>query len=58
MEKYIKATEATVKALEALAVVVMLAYGIIWFERWQRPEGVKHGKEKRIVYSVDTIKSI
>jgi hypothetical protein len=54
MEKYIKATEATVKALEALAVVVMLAYGIIWFERWQRPEGMKN----KAVYSVDTMKKI
>jgi hypothetical protein len=58
MEKYIKATEATVKALEAFAVVVLLAYGIICFERWQRPEGMKVKKEKRIVYSVDTIKGI
>jgi hypothetical protein len=54
MEKYIKTMEITVKALEALAVITLLIYGIIWFERWQRPEGVK----KRIAYSVDTIKEI
>jgi hypothetical protein len=54
MERYVKTMEATVKALEALAIVVLLAYGIIWFERWQRPEGMK----KRIVYSVDTIKEV
>ena len=58
MEKYIKAAEVTVKALEAIAVVAILAYGIIWFERWQRPEGMKHKKEKRIVYSVDTLKEV
>jgi len=54
MEKYIKTAEATVKAMEAIAAMIILVYGVIWFERWQRPEGVK----KRIVYSVDTIKEI
>ncbi len=57
MEKYIKTAEATVKAMEAIAAMIILVYGVIWFERWQRPEEVKREKEKSS-YSVDTIKKI
>lgn len=52
MEKYIAVAEATTKFLEALAVISLLIYGIICFERWQRPEGVKKSIE-----SVDTNKA-
>lgn len=55
MEKYIRAAEATVKVMEMIATAVILIlvttsiYGIICFERWQRPEEVK-----KITESVDT----
>lgn len=49
MGKYIQAAEVTVKIMEAMAVATILIYGIICFERWQRPEGVK-----KIIESVDT----
>lgn len=55
MEKYIQAAEVTVKVMEMIATAVILIlvtasiYGIICFERWQRPEGVK-----KIIESVDT----
>lgn len=49
MQKYIQAAESFVKIMEAMAVLTILIYGIICFERWQRPEGVK-----KIAESVDT----
>lgn len=49
MERYIRAAEATVKVMEMVAVATILIYGVICFERWQRPEGVK-----KIIESVDT----
>ena len=52
MEKYIAVAEATTKFLEALAVVSLLTYGIICFERWQRPADLKKSIE-----SVDTNKA-
>lgn len=52
MEKYVKVAEATVKMMETVAVLTILIYGIICFERWQRPEGVK-----KIIESVDTSKA-
>jgi hypothetical protein len=57
MDKYIKTAEATVRTMEAIAAMIILVYGVIWFERWQRPEEVKREKEKSS-YSVDTIKKI
>lgn len=52
MEKYIAAAESFVKVMEMVAVLTILTYGIICFERWQRPEGVK-----KIIESVDTNKA-
>ena len=57
MERYIKTAEATVRTMEAISAMIILVYGVIWFERWQRPEEVKREKEKSS-YSVDTIKKI
>ena len=52
MEKYVRVAEVTVKMMEAVAVLTILIYGIICFERWQRPEGLK-----KIIESVDTNKA-
>ena len=52
MEKYIAVAEATVKVIETLAVISLLTYGIICFERWQRPADLKKSIE-----SVDTNKA-
>jgi antibiotic biosynthesis monooxygenase (ABM) superfamily enzyme len=37
MEKYIKATEVTVKLIETVVIVSMVIYAIVWLERIQRP---------------------
>lgn len=50
MEKYIQAAETFVKIIEMVAVLTILTYGIICFERWQRPKAVK-----KIIESVDTV---
>ena len=50
MEKYIQAAETFVKIMEMVAVLTILTYGIICFERWQRPEAIK-----KIIESVDTV---
>jgi hypothetical protein len=52
MQKYIQAAESFVKIMEMVAVLTILTYGIICFERWQRPEGIK-----KIIESVDTNKA-
>jgi hypothetical protein len=49
MEKYLQAAETFVKVMETLAVITILTYGIICFERWQRPADLKKSIE-----SVDT----
>lgn len=51
MGKYIAIAEQVVRFLELLAAITILFYGIIWFERWQRPEEVRNPS-----YSVDTNK--
>jgi hypothetical protein len=53
MDKYVKTTEATVKLMEAAAVITILIYGAILFEHWQRPDDLKKN-----YYSVDTLTDI